>query len=265
MLSALDADGGVVVHEFLSPDLLDRLRADMQRAASGREFGSASANDQIRNFWGDKTMRFTRLATRSDAFFDVLTHEGFLAVADNLLLPNCGSYWMNTGQMMILAPGQPAQALHRDGENWSRVLSPHGFEVTISCMFALEDFTTANGATHVVPGSHRWDDYSRQARPSEITQAVMPAGSGMIYTGRVIHGGGANTTDAWRWGMHLSFVLGWLAPEEALPLAAPWDAVRAQPQRVQQLLGWRSTTIGGGNAHLWSVDYEDVPDGLGLD
>ena len=48
-------------------------------------------------------------------------------------------------------------------------------EVTISCMFALSDFTAANGATVVVPGSHLWEDYSRtpDAAKGEVAQAVM--------------------------------------------------------------------------------------------
>ena len=133
-------------------------------------------------------------------------------------------------------------------------------------MFAIEDFTSDNGATRVVPGSHRWDDFSRRATAGEITQAVMPAGSGMIYSGRVLHGGGANVSNnISRWGLHVSFVLGWLVPEEALPLSAPWDVVKDQSQRVQQLLGWRCSTMGADSTRLWTVDYEDIPVGLNLE
>ena len=69
-----------------------------------------------------------------------------------------------------------------------------GFEVTVSCMVALTDFTVRAGATNVVPASHAWDDYDRKATPEETTQAVMPAGSGLIYTGRVLHGAGFDLT-----------------------------------------------------------------------
>src|SRR5262249_46378892 len=101
---------------------------------------------------------------------------------------------------------------------------------------------------------------------SLVTQAVMPAGSGMLYTGKTLHGGGKNaTTDVWRWGLHISFVLGWLVPEEASPVGVGWDRVRDRPQRIQQLLGWRGSTMkdtGGGR--LWTVDYEDIPVALDL-
>ena len=265
-LAALECDGGVIVHDFIPQDVLAEFRADVQTAARERHFGSVSGSDLVQFFWGAQTMRFTRLAARSRAFFDILGHRDFLNVADHLLLPNCKSYWMNTAQMIVLAPGQPGQWMHRDADNWRHVCRRDGFEVTVSCMFAIEDFTAENGATQVVPGSHLWDDFDdRYPEPDEIAQAVMPAGSGLLYTGRVMHGGGANVTEnEHRWGLHVSFVLGWLTPEEALPLSVPWECVQDQPERIQQLLGWRSTSLANGAGRLWTVDYEDVPVGLHL-
>ena len=230
----MDTDGGVIVHDFLAPATLSRFREDMAAHAAGRAPGTTVDVEQARQFWGERTTRFTRLAHRSPAFIDILSDPFYLSVADAVLLPNAQDYWMNTGQMMILGPGEKAQWLHRDADNWPDVLCrPDGFEVTLSCMFAITDFTADMGATRVAPGSHRWDDYGRQAEPNEVCQAVMPAGSGMIYTGRVLHGGGANvTTDHFRSGLHLSYVLGWLAPEEAGPLGTTWDDVKHSSERV---------------------------------
>ena len=265
-ITALGTDGGVIVRDLLAPDVLSTLRADMKSAANAHHLGSVSHNDFVQFFWGEQTMRFTRLATRSDAFFEVLGHPGLLAVADELLLPHCRNYWLNTAQTIILAPGQPGQYLHRDADNWPQVNRPDGIEITVSTMIALDDFTESNGATQVVPGSHLWDDYERYPEPHEVVQAVMPAGSALLYTGRVVHGGGANRTDdEWRWGLHISFVLGWLTPEEASPVGVPWDRVRDQPEHIQQLLGWRCTTLPPDAAgRLWTVDYEDIPIALGL-
>ncbi len=93
----------------------------------------------------------------------------------------------------------------------------------------------------------------------------MPAGAGMIYTGRVLHGAGANATvDEWRFGLHLSYVLGWLTPEEAGPLASGWEDVQHLSPLAQRLLGWRCSPADEAAARLWTVDYEDVPVGLGL-
>ena len=131
-------------------------------------------------------------------------------------------------------------------------------------MFALSDFTAENGATRVAPGSHLWSDYSRQATDDEITQAVMPAGSGMIYLGKTLHSAGANKTESEaRFGMHLSYVLGWLTPEEAGCLGVTEDRAKTFTKQQQQLLGYRcydASDLNGGR--LWTVDYEDVPVGL---
>lgn len=267
VLAALDADGAVVVRDMVAPQTLQQFRTDMEAHASGHRAGTVADSAIVRKFWGENTKRFTRLAHRSRAFVDILTDPLYLDVADRVLLPHASDYWMNTGQMMIIGPGEPAQWLHRDSDNWPTMCSPDGFEVTLSCMYAISDFTAEMGATRVVPGSHRWADYRRRAQEHEICQAVMPAGSGMIYSGRVLHGAGANqTSDQWRFGLHLSYVLGWLTPEEASPLAADWADVGHLPERAQRLLGWRCSAVNDTYAaRLWTVDYEDVPVGLGLD
>ncbi len=266
VLEVLDRDGAVIVRDFLDPDTHQRFSDDMIRHAAGHHAGSVAENAAVREFWGEHTTRFTRLARRSAAFADILTDSFYLGVADQVLLPMASDYWMNTGQMMIIGPGETAQWLHRDADNWPTLCSPNGFEVTLSCLFAISEFTAEVGATRVVPGSHRWDDYQRQAEPHEVCQAVMPAGAGMIYTGRVLHSGGANTTaDQFRYGMHLSYVLGWLTPEEASPLGADWADVQHLSERAQRLLGWRcSGKDDRYAARLWTVDYEDVPVGLKL-
>ena len=265
ILAALAASGAVIVHDLVPPEVLSALRADLHEIADGRQPGTDTPSEALRRFWGEHTVRFTQLSERSAAFRRMLDDPTLHAVARALLLPHCTSYWLNTGQAMFLAPGQVAQQLHRDADNWWRINRPDGPEVTVSCMVALDDFTAANGATHVVPGSHRWPDFARLPDASDpIVQAVMPAGSALLYTGKVLHGGGENRSAAWRRGLHLSFVLGWLTPEEAVPLAVSWETVRDAPAHVQQLLGWRSTTLSDGGGRLWTIDYEDVPVGLSL-
>jgi ectoine hydroxylase-related dioxygenase (phytanoyl-CoA dioxygenase family) len=139
-----------------------------------------------------------------------------------------------------------------------------GPEATVSIMLALSDFTAENGATRVVPGSHQWDDYGRQPAQAEIVQAVMPAGSALMYTGRTIHGAGANrTTQGWRFGIHLSFVLGQLTPEEAHPFTVPWAIAQKYSSRVQHMLGYRShRTFDKGWPVVWLADYRELRDSL---
>ena len=160
-------------------------------------------------------------------------------VADELLLPHCEDYLLNTGQLIQIGPGESEQFLHRDEDAWSYFKPPKPL-LEVEAMFALTDFTPENGCTRVVPGSHLWEP-EREAKPHEIQRAEMKAGSALLYLGTTIHGGGANTTgDRWRRGMFFGFVVGWLRTEENCFLTVPMEAVKDMPVRVQELLGYKA-------------------------
>jgi ectoine hydroxylase-related dioxygenase (phytanoyl-CoA dioxygenase family) len=134
-----------------------------------------------------------------------------------------------------IGPGEVAQALHHDDGVYP-LPRPHP-EVVANVMWALDDFTAHNGATRLVPGSHRWID----ERPGEGTPTVtaeMPAGSAMLYVGSLWHGGGANTTGRPRLGVAIEYVAAWLRPQETQLLAVPPDVARQLPERLQELLGY---------------------------
>ncbi len=262
VLAALDRDGGVIVENMLGQAGAGRIRDELAADFDRWKPGSRSDLDVWQTFHGARTIRFTGLAARSDAFVQYgLLNPLLLAVSDALLLANAADYWLNTGQVMAVGPGEPAQYLHRDENNWPEAVAD-GRELTVSAMFALGDFTRDNGATVVQPGSHRLPAGVRRGPADsdgefETAFAEMPAGSGMIYTGKVVHGAGANTTDEWRHGMHVSFVVGWLRPEEASPLMVDRDRAAALPPRARDLLGWGSYHSDGGG-RTWLVDFEDA-------
>jgi ectoine hydroxylase-related dioxygenase (phytanoyl-CoA dioxygenase family) len=146
-----------------------------------------------------------------------------------------GHYQFSAPVAIEIGPGEAAQALHRDDGVYP--LPPPHAEVVLNTMWALDDFTVANGATRLVPGSHRWHD----RRPDNSTPTVaaeMPAGSVMLYVGSVWHGGGANTTDRARLGVILEYVASWLRPQENHVLAVPREIARTLPPRLQELLGY---------------------------
>ena len=175
-------------------------------------------------FVGANTVRFSSLPLLDDAYFDMLDNEIFAAIADAVLLPHCGSYWVNTGQIMYIGPGEAAQVLHRDADNWweyVRSAWPNVVDITISAMIGLEEVTEELGATRVVPGSHTWENLDYRVEHESVPAELGP-GDALVYSGYVFHGGGANVTaDRWRKAMHLSFVAGWLTPEESCALDFP--------------------------------------------
>ena len=260
VLAAYEADGGVIVRELLSDDARRAIVDDFSVGLEDTAPGSKSGMDLWETFHGRNTVRFCGLAARSRAFVDhALLNPVFTAVTGEVLLDNGADYWLNTGQVMAVGPGEPAQYLHRDENNWPEAVAADR-EITISCMFALSDFTRENGATVVVAGSQRRPPglvRGAEVSPDEIAYAEMPTGSGLIYSGKVIHGAGGNTTDGWRYGMHVSFVVGWLRPEEASPLVVDRDRAASLPERARELLGWGSYHSEGGG-RTWLVDFEDA-------
>ena len=159
-------------------------------------------------------------------------HPVILAAMDEFLLKGCGQYQLNLTQAIRIGPGEPQQIMHPDDPLFPYVHP--GYEAMINCMWAVDEFTAENGATNVVPGSHKWERVGlipeRVPLPDEITQGVMPAGSVLIYFGSLLHCGGANRTAKPRTGVVLSYCQGWLRQSEnqylAVPLAHREDAAR---------------------------------------
>ena len=256
----IDVDGGVIVKNLIPEEARQQIVDDLAATMDDAEPGTKSDLELWEVFHGANTVRFCGLAARSRAFVEhALLNPVLNAVADHYLLENGADYWLNTGQVMAVGPGEKAQYLHRDEANWPEAVQ-QGKEITVSCMFALSDFTKENGATVVVPGTQGLPPEvirGWEATEEEVAYAAMPAGSGMLYSGRVIHGAGANETDGWRYGMHVSFVVGWLRPEEASPLVITQERDATLPPRARQLLGWGSYHSKEGG-RTWLVDFEDA-------
>jgi ectoine hydroxylase-related dioxygenase (phytanoyl-CoA dioxygenase family) len=140
--------------------------------------------------------------------------------------------------MISIGPGEPGQMVHRDQWAYDFFTFPAGFDVQVSTMWAMTDFTEENGATRVVPGSHRADDKLRFAADDTVG-AEMRKGSVLLYLGSTYHGGGANRSDAVRVGMNVDYNLGWLRQEENQYLAVPLDVARTLPEPLQRLIGYQ--------------------------
>jgi ectoine hydroxylase-related dioxygenase (phytanoyl-CoA dioxygenase family) len=261
VVNVLREDGGVVVEGLLSRATLERFNADplLARAKPDRKF----LNPGLEFFFGERTRHITAVASKSPTFVsDVLLHPVFLGICDAILAPSCARYQLNLAHVLDRGPGAEQQYIHRDELVWVHVPRPHP-ELQVASVVALVDFTAENGATRVVPGSHRWD-WERMAAEDDFAVAAMPAGSAVIYLGSTLHGGGPNTTpDVWRRGMHLSYVLGWLRTEENHYLATPPEIARTLPRRAQELIGYAAhDALLQGGGYLGALDLRDPVDML---
>ncbi|TIC79142.1 phytanoyl-CoA dioxygenase family protein [Nocardioides sp. GY 10127] len=267
IFAVYEEDGGVIIEDLVSAEDLAAMNAELEPYLKDRAPGAqggAEANEEFAAFYGAQTKRITQLVTRSATFrekvlCDPLTWELVWKVfPDHAEAPP----WMCTAQIIEIGPGNAAQMLHRDTGNYPDYLTmgKSAPEVMFNFLFALTDFTEEIGATRVVPGSHTWDDYSVPGDPADSVGAEMKAGSALFFSGKVLHGGGQNSsTDRWRRALALPFNAAHLVPEEAAPFLMDLELVKTLPPHVQAALGFRSKGRG-----LWSADWSPLEGYLGL-
>jgi ectoine hydroxylase-related dioxygenase (phytanoyl-CoA dioxygenase family) len=223
-IAGLERDGYAVLADAITAPEVARVRADLEALLAITPRGRD-------DFEGRQTRRVYALFAKTRALDAMATHPEILRILDHFL----GHYQLSAPAAIAIEPGQGAQPLHPDDAIYP-LPRPHG-ELVVNVMWPLVDFTEQNGATRIVPGSHRWTD--RRPDPDTATVAVeAPAGSAIVYLGNVWHGGGENRSASTRLGVVLHYAVGWLRQVENHLLAVPRETVRALPARLQELLGY---------------------------
>jgi len=224
---ALADNGFVVIENVLSDVELTQLRELLGPYLRGELLGR---ND----FEGFQTERVYALLAKSASFAEIIDHPRVTPIVERFLEP---SYLLWASLAINLLPGESCQRLHRDNLGGPGASSEivHG----ISTMWAIDEFTTDNGATLLVPGSHRWPgDEVLTAREDEAVPMTMAPGSVLVWQGATAHAGGANHTAASRLGITIQYCQPWLRPLESFLLSVPPDQVRELPERIQEMLGY---------------------------
>lgn len=229
VIAAIERDGCVIVRELAPRPTMQAIERELAPYLASTPPGEGY-------FVGRRTKRMGRLFLKSPASRALALEPLVLGVMDAFLRPWCSSYQINLTQAIQIFPGEPAQVFHKDDE-----LFPHGggsrCEYMINALWAHDDFTRENGATRIVPGSHR-EEVTRDPEPARIAYAEMPRGSVVIYLGSALHSGGANVSTRPRTAVVMSYCLGWLRQAENQYLAYPPDIARTLPPELQRLIGY---------------------------
>jgi ectoine hydroxylase-related dioxygenase (phytanoyl-CoA dioxygenase family) len=251
-LSAIRRDGYTIIEGALSEADLHRLRDEVEPHLASDPSGR-------NNFEGYRTQRVYSLAGKGAAFADLVEHPRVLAICDALLLPN---YLLTASQAICIHPGETAQPFHTD-DSFYTIPRPRR-AISVSTIWAVDAFTSDNGSTQIVPGSHRWGDEQlgallgaddfvsapgdrREPLPAvaaperwgaHLRDVCMPAGSVVVFLGTLVHRGGGNLSDRPRLAISNQYCEPWARPQENFFLSIPPAVVAGCSERVQQLLGY---------------------------
>jgi ectoine hydroxylase-related dioxygenase (phytanoyl-CoA dioxygenase family) len=236
-LDELDTDGFTVIEDYLSPAQLHRFRDGL-----APYLGSYRGRNP---FEGLTTERVYTLVGRGPVFEEATADPRLLAILDRLLRPN---YLLSANHAICIYPGEKAQTLHFDDGFYPFPRPRPAF--SISTIGAIDAFTPQNGGTVMYRGSHKWTAERAQAvrtalasgRTTADTEAVnhltMPAGALCVFQGTLLHGAGANKSDAPRLAYTNHYCEPWARPQENFYLGVPKERVRGMSRELQILLGY---------------------------
>ena len=243
----LELHGYCLVADALTPAELSAVRSRLvdvaaREAASGEAtLDSGGANQRVWQLL-NRGSEFRKLAEHPIAmeFMRTLLGGHVPTQADddglpNFLLSNLGSN--------IAGPGGTPQFVHADQLFVPLPWPP--FPMTASVMWMLDDFTEANGATRIVPGTHTTGINPTPDAATRTVPAEGAAGTALVFDGRVWHGTGANTTKDRRHGILAYYTVPWLRQQENSPVSVSNEVVAEMTPTLRRLIGFDSYVYYG--------------------
>jgi ectoine hydroxylase-related dioxygenase (phytanoyl-CoA dioxygenase family) len=225
----IEREGFTVIDNAIEPDLVDLLKADIERLERERAIG---AGENL--FEGFKTKRVYNLLARGKAFERAAEHDHVLPVVERVL---DRGFLVSTVSSVVIEPGEDAQPIHAD-DQLIPLPKPHQ-PLTCTVMWALTDFTEETGGTRLIPGSHKRDgNPDMMATHDDVQSTVMKRGSVLIYNGSLWHGGGANRSNERRFGLAVGYCVGWMRQQENQQLGIPREVARGFSPRLRKLAGY---------------------------
>jgi ectoine hydroxylase-related dioxygenase (phytanoyl-CoA dioxygenase family) len=227
-VARIERDGYTIVENAIEPSFLDALNEDLLRLE--RELNIAPYDN---DFEGGKTVRIYNLLVHGKLYERVAEHPSVLPVVERVLDPGC---LVSSLSSIAIGPDEKPQPIHAD-DQLIPLPKPHP-PIVCNSMWALTDFTDENGATRIIPGTHKSDRSPSYGKHYDSRPAEMKKGSVMIYDGAMWHGGGANRTAKRRVGIAMNYCAGYIRQQENQQLGIPLEIARGFSPRLRELAGF---------------------------
>jgi len=226
-VTKVQRDGYAIIENAFPTELADALREDLDRLE--RDLGVVPSDN---DFEGTRTVRIYNLLVHGELYQQIPIWDRVLPVVEGILDPGC---LISSLSSIVIGPEETAQPIHSD-DILIPLPKPHP-PLVCNTMWAITDFTEANGATRLVPGSHLKEN-PQYGGDYETIPAEMAKGSVLVWDGALWHSGGANRTDERRYGIAMNYCAGYVRQQENQQLGVPPDLVRRFPPRLQELIGY---------------------------
>ena len=227
-VSRIGETGYTIVEDAIELDLVDALEEGLLRLE--HDLGIVPADNE---FEGVHTTRIYNLLAYGSAFQQIPVHPAILPICERILDPGL---LVSSLSSIAIGPDETPQPIHAD-DQVIPLPKPHPPTVC-NTMWALTDFTEANGATRIISGTHLAPESPDLFGTYDSIPAEMSRGSVLVWHGSLWHGGGANTTSTRRVGIAMNYCTGYIRQQENQQLGLPVDMVRTFSPRLQQLVGY---------------------------
>jgi len=227
-LADFERDGFVVLENVIDMSLVEEIREELLRVEREHEIGFRDTD-----FEGRQTVRIYNLLAHGPSFWKIPIHEAVLPFAERVLDEEL---LLSSISSITLCPGQGAQPLHAD-DQLIPVPKPHQ-PFTLNCVWAISDFTEENGATRLVPGSHKESGMPDFDIEADTVPGEMPAGSVIFWHGSLWHAGGNNRSTDRRFAIANYYCAGFMRQQENQLLGISPSEAAKMPRRLQELCGY---------------------------
>ena len=249
----IDEYGIAVVGNALTVDevaVIDRRLEEQAAGEAELRLGTISRGDEgfgVKTSKEEKVSRLVwNLVNKGECFLPLVDHPKTLPLIQHIL-----------GERVILGSigahmsghGNERQPLHQD--QWPLIPHRLPFAAWANVMWMITPSSPENGGTRLIPGSHRWPDVSPRLVNSEAGQALArsvtaPAGTAIVFDGRIWHDNGRNRSGAVRSNISISYAPPWVRPQENHQYSLREEVFERTTKRQRAILGYSHFgTLGG--------------------
>ncbi len=197
----LDEQGYLLIRDVLSPHQLKTFTSRLDELVKLENENGANIDPM-----NEGSKMLDNLIDKDPIFKICITKPKVLAAISHVIQKDFKHSSLNSREVL---PGTGNQKLHED---YGKPVKPGGYgRVACNSIWLIDDFNKTNGATRIVPGSHKKEKKPREImddtyamHPDQI-QLIAPAGTVVVFNAHLWHGGTKNESKLSRHAMHSYF------------------------------------------------------------